>query len=111
MKLQDFGWVADENISPRVALALKEVLDITTAKEAGLLQAKDEQILAYGLANNRIILTQDSDFGTLAFASSKPFLGIVYLRPGNYNPQECQTAIRHLLVNVVEVKPPFIVVL
>ena len=37
-------------------------------------------------SEKRIIVTHDSDFGTLAVLGGEPVLGIIYLRPGHIDP-------------------------
>ena len=53
----------DENCDPRIAagLALHGV-DVTTTPEARLLHVPDEAQLAYAFAQQRVIVTQDTDF-------------------------------------------------
>lgn len=52
-------------------------VDVTTAVEAGLLGATDEDHIAYALAQQRVIVTHDDDF--LALASSNfEHAGICY---------------------------------
>jgi len=53
----------DENCDPRIAAGLKlHGVDVTTTPEAGLLHASDEEQLAHSLAEERVIVTQDTDF-------------------------------------------------
>lgn len=57
----------DENCDPRIAVGLRlHGVDITTTPEAGLLQTPDEDQLAYAVAQNRVIVTQDTDFLRIA---------------------------------------------
>ncbi|NLV69210.1 MAG: DUF5615 family PIN-like protein [Spirochaetes bacterium] len=43
----------------------------------------DIQIIDEAYKQERIILTHDSDFGTLAVAGHHRFTGIIYIRPGH----------------------------
>jgi hypothetical protein len=53
----------DECCDPAIAAGLRRRgIHVTTSQEAGLLEAEDEQQAAYGLAENRVILTHDPDF-------------------------------------------------
>jgi uncharacterized protein with PIN domain len=53
----------DENCDPRIAAGLRlHGIDVTTSAEAGLLKAPDEEYLAYAVAQNRVVVTQDTDF-------------------------------------------------
>jgi predicted nuclease of predicted toxin-antitoxin system len=59
----------DENCDPRIAAGLRlHGVDVTTTPEAGLLQASDEEQLAYALAQGRVVVTQDTDFLRIAAA-------------------------------------------
>jgi uncharacterized protein with PIN domain len=62
----------DENCDPRIAAGLRlHGIDVTTTADAGLLQATDQQHLAYAAANSRVILTQDADFLRMAAAGQQ----------------------------------------
>ncbi len=68
----------DENCDPRIAAGLSHHgIDVTTTPEAGLLHAPDEHHLAYAIAQNRVIITQDPDFLRIA-ASGQKHAGIVF---------------------------------
>jgi hypothetical protein len=59
----------DENCDPRIAAGLQlHGVDVTTTPGAGLLHASDEAQLAYAVAQNRLIVTQDTDFLRMADA-------------------------------------------
>jgi hypothetical protein len=71
----------DENIDPRVATALRSRgIDLTTAAEAGLLHAVDEDHLTFAEAERRVILTHDADFLRLDAAGYHHY-GIAYSHP------------------------------
>jgi hypothetical protein len=55
-------------------------VDVTTTPGAGLLQASDEEQLAYAVAQGRVVVTQDADFLRLA-AAGRETAGIA-LYPG-----------------------------
>jgi predicted nuclease of predicted toxin-antitoxin system len=68
----------DENCDPRIAVGLRlHDIDVGTTAEAGLLQASDEEQLAYATAQSRVIVTQDTDFLRLA-AAGQEHPGIVF---------------------------------
>jgi predicted nuclease of predicted toxin-antitoxin system len=52
-------------------------IDVRTTAEAGLLRTPDETQLAYAVANNRVVITQDTDFLRLA-AASHEHRGLVF---------------------------------
>ncbi len=70
----------DEHCDPAIAAGLRrQGIDVTTTVEAGLLHARDEDHLAYGLAQGRVIFTQDKHY--LRFHSiGMAHAGIAYCR-------------------------------
>lgn len=81
----------------------------TTADE-GLSSADDRPILQRALETGRVVVTQDRDFGRLALAEGRPFLGIVYLRPGSLSPAAVVRSLALVEPRLVGVVPPFIAV-
>jgi predicted nuclease of predicted toxin-antitoxin system len=68
----------DEHCSHAITAGLRRHgVDVTTATDAGLLRASDEQHLAFGLTEGRVVFTQDEDYLTLN-ARGVPHRGIVY---------------------------------
>ncbi len=68
----------DECCDPAIAYGLRRRhIDVTTTQEVGLLEAEDEEQAAYGLVQNRVIFTHDTDFLRLQ-AAQTPHSGIVY---------------------------------
>lgn len=68
----------DEGIPNAIANGLRlRGIDVTTAAEAGLLEATDDEHLAYALANERVIFCCDDDFLRLA-ASDADHAGVAY---------------------------------
>jgi hypothetical protein len=52
----------DENCDPRIAAGLRRHgIDVTTAADAGLLQAEDEEQLAFAISEGREVFAQDAD--------------------------------------------------
>jgi uncharacterized protein with PIN domain len=53
----------DENCDPAIAAGLRlHGVDVTTTRDAGLLNAEDEEHIAYAVRFKRVIYTQDEDF-------------------------------------------------
>jgi hypothetical protein len=71
----------DENVDPAIASGLRRRgVDASTSHETELLEAPDEQQLAYALAQSRVLVTHDEDF----LAIAKPGVehaGIAYCHP------------------------------
>jgi predicted nuclease of predicted toxin-antitoxin system len=46
----------------------------------------DRQVLSLAVAEQRILITDDRDFGELVFKEHLPHTGVIYLRLGDYAP-------------------------
>lgn len=83
MNLRLLTFLADENIHPHVIEWMRsQGIPIQSVHEVGLGGTDDLTIIRRAVAASQVILTHDSDFGTLAVAGLEPIFGIVYLRPG-----------------------------
>ena len=107
----NFPLLADENIHPEVVKELRDQgMDVESVAEAGLLGQGDLTILRYAQRVGRVVLTHDSDFGRLVLVQKEPVIGIVYLRPGHIRSEFAIQMINSLAKQVMNVRPPFIVV-
>jgi predicted nuclease of predicted toxin-antitoxin system len=70
----------------------------------------DKSILELANKEERIVVSQDSDFGTLVFRDEMPFLGIIYLRPGHTSADTHIQTFKAILSAPLELKLPFILV-
>lgn len=111
MKLAEFRYLADENIDPEVVATLcAKGLDTVHVTDIGLCGRPDEDVMTAAVAEGRVLPTHDSDFGRLAIAQGRAFVGIVYLRPGHIDPATVLSLLNHGLEQPFEVEVPFIVV-
>lgn len=111
MKLSDFGLLTDENIDPDVVdWLIAAGFDVFDVKRENLNGATDVELMRRAVADNRVIVTHDSDFGTLAIFQGEPVTGIVFLRPGHFDPAFTIGTLTTLLASNPELTPPFIVV-
>jgi predicted nuclease of predicted toxin-antitoxin system len=111
VKLSHSAFLADENIHPEVVRALRaKGLDVLAVRECKLIGSGDLVLLRKARAERRIILTHDSDFGTLAIAGGEPILGIVYLRPGHITPEFTLGTLTTILNQETELTDPFLLV-
>lgn len=111
MKVQEFSLLTDENIQSEVIAFLREKgFDIKDVKEEGLIGCDDKYLLEFAFEEKRVILTHDSDFGRLVFTESTFFAGIIYLRPGHFDPAFTIKSINAILQTDLDVKTPFILV-
>jgi predicted nuclease of predicted toxin-antitoxin system len=73
-------FLADECCDEATVAALRhDGHDVVYAVES-LRGAPDEEVLARAVSEQRILLTEDKDFGELVYALSRPAHGIVLLR-------------------------------
>lgn len=111
MKLRAFRLLTDENIDAEVVAFLRtEGFDVSDVCEEGLRGTTDVVLMRRAVADGRIIVTHDADFGTLAVLAGEPLVGIVYLRPGHIDPDFTNQTLSALLTADPDVEPPFLVV-
>lgn len=76
--MAEIRYYTDEHVAGAVTAGLRRRgIDVVTTREAGLLGARDEEHLAFALAQGRVLVTQDVDFVALS-AGSAPHAGIVF---------------------------------
>ena len=111
MKLRGSRFLSDENIHADVVAFLQsEGCDVFDVKGEGLDGYDDLSLIRLSVAEARVVLTHDSDFGALAIAAQEPIFGIVYLRPGHIQPEVTVGTVRVLLDQEIDPQPPFIIV-
>jgi len=111
MRACEYPILADENIHTEVIQLLRsEGRDVRSAYEDGLGGAPDVEVLASAHSQGRVVLTHDSDFGTLAIRQGVPVTGILYFRPGHVSPEIVLSMWRALEEAPIEIEPPFLVV-
>lgn len=102
--------LADENIHPQAVEFLRQGgADITSIAEQGRFGISDMAVLKQAAKAGRVVLTHDSDFGTLTLMGAG-FIGIVYLRPGHIRPEFTLETLSALRQREIDVQSPFIVV-
>ena len=111
MKLAEFALLTDENIDREVVAYLRaRGFDVRDVCEDGLQGSADIALLRQLVAEHRVIVTHDSDFGTLAIHAGEPIVGVVFLRPGHIDPAFTVETIKAVLDKNIEVAPPFLLV-
>jgi predicted nuclease of predicted toxin-antitoxin system len=107
----DAKLLADENIHPDVITFLRQRgQDVVDVFQRGLSGSPDEAVLAAAVAESRVIITHDRDFGRLAILANQSVFGIVYFRPGHIDAQFTIETISTLDLQAIELSPPFILV-
>jgi len=111
MNLKEFSLLADENINLEIVSFLrKEGFDVFSILEDKGFGRSDIDLLNQAFSNNQVVITQDSDFGTLVFRDKVDFIGIVYLRPGHFTSAFHISTFKTILSGDLNLSPPFIVV-
>jgi predicted nuclease of predicted toxin-antitoxin system len=84
MSTSELRFLADEGCDFAVVRALREAgFDIIAACEI-MPRANDIEIIKFSHSENRVLLTEDKDFGWLVFVSHIDSAGVVLIRfPGN----------------------------
>ncbi len=89
----------DENVNISVANGLRHRgIDVTTARDVQLIQAPDEEHLAYALSNNRVLVTHDDDFLRLHHIGT-PHAGIAFCHQKHYRIGQFVLALTNLWRN------------
>jgi predicted nuclease of predicted toxin-antitoxin system len=111
MNLKEFSLLADENINLEIVSFLrKEGFGVFSILEDKGFGRSDIDLLNQAFSNNQVVITQDSDFGTLVFRDKVDFIGIVYLRPCHFTSEFHISTFKTILSGDLNLSPPFIVV-
>ncbi len=111
MKALDYPLLADENIDPEVVNGLVELgKNVRSVLDEGLGGCDDIEIIRHAHRSGRVILTHDSDFGALAVQAAEPYVGIIFIRPGDIRSAVVLSMLAAVESLTAEVRPPFIVV-
>jgi predicted nuclease of predicted toxin-antitoxin system len=111
MKFGSVKILADENISPRILSFLRaKGIDASDVKEKGWQGSDDRYILEMAYADERFVLTHDSDFGTLAINEGAPCYGIIYIRLKNLKVENVCSVLEKLLKVDIEIAKGSIIV-
>jgi predicted nuclease of predicted toxin-antitoxin system len=74
-------FLLDESAELRIAAFLKQAgHDVTSIAEDHPRSLPDEQVLAIANAEQRLLITNDRDFGELIFRQQLPHAGVIYFR-------------------------------
>lgn len=111
MVLKDFNYLTDENIHPELVKFLRDKsLNIIDVKEEKLIGTSDLNLMSLAFKENRIVITQDRDFGKLIYTKNTDFIGIIYLRPGHILPKFHIQTFDKIMKSNFEYEIPFILV-
>ena len=71
--------------------------EVITARDLGMQQASDEDLLDKARALSFIFLTRDKDFGTLTFLREQVSTGIIFMRCSPTNLEKVHRELKRLL--------------
>ena len=80
---------------------LKEGLDAKFVTDI-IPAASDERVLELAEREERILITNDKDFGELIFRLNRPSSGVIFLRLKVDSPENRQRYVLHLIENLPE---------
>jgi predicted nuclease of predicted toxin-antitoxin system len=111
MKLRDFRVLTDENLDPVVVEWLCDAgFDVLDVARDGMQGASDLELLRRSASEQRVIVTHDADFGRLAILQGEPVVGILFVRPGHFDPQYTIDTLTSLFSVDPDLSPPFLLV-
>lgn len=103
--------MTDENVDPDVAAYLRGLgFDVVGVADIGLQGCPDIDLMAHAVGDDRVILSHDADFGTLAMYQGQPMIGVIYLRPGHIDPAYTIATIDAVLRADPDLQPPFMLI-
>jgi predicted nuclease of predicted toxin-antitoxin system len=103
--------LTDENVHPAVAAELRrQGKDAVTAMEKGVGGKPDAIVLATAVAEGRVVISHDSDFGLLAVNAGQLSVGLIYLRPGHIQLAYTLQSLWAIEASVGEVEAGFVIV-
>ena len=70
---------------------------VITASEADLARASDEELLTKARNERRLLVTRDSDYGTLVYLGNRPSNGVILLRIEPQAQNEVHKELQRLL--------------
>jgi predicted nuclease of predicted toxin-antitoxin system len=73
-------FLADESCDFAVVRALRDAGFNVAAVVERFPGATDDQVLALSVKEQRVLLTEDKDFGRLVFAANREFAGVIFVR-------------------------------
>jgi len=80
-------FLVDECTGKRLAILLSQKYDTLFVGDV-LKGATDEEVLNFAEKEDRILITDDKDFGRLVSNLRRPSTGVILLRTSTTNPQE-----------------------
>jgi len=107
----ELSFFADENISEELIEWLRsQGFKISGIAEESRFGTDDLDIVVKAYKENKVIITQDADFGKIIYTQSAPFFAVIYLRPGHFDSSFHIPTLELILKNTSEIKNRTIVI-
>lgn len=108
--MKEIKFLADESCDFMIVRTLRSSdYDVSSVAES-FPSILDEQVLDHAIKDERILLTEDKDFGEWVFAHGEKVPGVVLIRfPGNARSQLCKQMMFLVEVHSIELKKSFTV--
>lgn len=93
-------FLIDNALSPRIAEGLNKAgHDAIHVREIGLASATDDEILSHAKKDRRVIVSADTDFGTLLALKNAPVPSLILFRRSDKRP----LALLKLLIDTIDI--------
>jgi predicted nuclease of predicted toxin-antitoxin system len=104
-------FLADESCDAEVIRAIRQAAHEVTWVRETMPGATDRLVLNTALVEQRVLITEDKDFGELVFARGAPALGVLLLRyPPAARPQVTRKIVAFVADHAAELVGSFVVI-
>jgi len=91
------NFIVDESTGAAVIAFLRVLNHDVLAVAEEMPQADDLDILKWAVRDQRVLVTNDKDFGELVFRSGEPHRGVLLIRPPDESPASRVALVRAVL--------------